>query len=311
MKQQGFVLVSMLIIVMVVAGIVAGLYWQQGVMFKRAQLLQSQTQALVVADGLIDWVKWGLDQDNRHSDYDGLDEMWARPVPPLPFAHGEVGGSLEDVQGRINVNNVADAAQGAFWAQVITRLAEAQDVSVSVAALQDWLDADADPRPDGAEVETYAVLQPPYRPPDGRVVSVQELTAVQGWSEKTVDVLTPFMVALPSVTTVNVNTASPPVLQAMLPELRDQALQMWLERRKMHPARKKEDFYRFLAQQLHQPMPSLKKKLPEWAIGVKSHYFRLHGRMRYGDLSVGIGALLQRSMGQTRVLMHWLEGVAQ
>ncbi len=307
MKQRGFVLISMLIVVAVVAGIVAGLYWQQGVLFRRAQLLQAQTQALAVADGLIDWVKWGLDEDARHSAHDGLDELWARPMPPLPFAQGEVGGWLDDAQGRINVNNVADAAQGRFWAQVLTRLAQAQGVSISVAALQDWLDADAEPRSGGAETDDYAVLEPSYRPPDGRIITVQALAAVQGWSNQAVETLAPFLTALPTVTAVNVNTASATVLQALLPTLQGAALQAWLARRKTQPAHRKDDFYRFVAGQLNQPLESLKKALPEWAIIVKSEYFRLHGHLRYGDISQGIGALFQRTKGRTRVVMHWLE----
>lgn len=46
----------------------------------------------------------------------------------------------------------------------------------------DWLDADDEPRPNGAEIEYYQTLTPPYKPKNARLDSIEELLLVKGWS---------------------------------------------------------------------------------------------------------------------------------
>jgi hypothetical protein len=49
-----------------------------------------------------------------------------------------------------------------------------------IAAIRDWIDADSDIRPGGAESETYEALQPPYAAKNGPLESLDELLLVRG-----------------------------------------------------------------------------------------------------------------------------------
>jgi hypothetical protein len=49
-------------------------------------------------------------------------------------------------------------------------------------ALLDWMDADSQPRPLGAETEFYATLETPYQPRNGVPLTIEELLLVRGMS---------------------------------------------------------------------------------------------------------------------------------
>ena len=79
------------------------------------------------------------------------------------------------------------------------------------------LDADNDPQPNGgAEDEYYMSLQPPYLAANRLMTDVSELALVRGFNDQVRERLNPFVSALPANTAVNVNTASPEVLSAVI-----------------------------------------------------------------------------------------------
>jgi len=86
--------------------------------------------------------------------------------------------------------------------------------------LLDWIDADIDATfPDGAEDDIYLLETPPYRAANRPLVSTSELRLVKGYSAEIIALLEPYITALPEPTALNVNTASPLVLQALHADL--------------------------------------------------------------------------------------------
>ncbi|HEX7720416.1 MAG TPA: type II secretion system protein GspK, partial [Woeseiaceae bacterium] len=80
----------------------------------------------------------------------------------------------------------------------------------------DWLDANRDAAfPDGAEDPIYTGLVPPYRSANQTVTSISELAAIDGMDKESFDRLAPHITALPGRTDINVNTATPAVLQSL------------------------------------------------------------------------------------------------
>ena len=83
--------------------------------------------------------------------------------------------------------------------------------------LVDWIDADSEPQPQGgAEDEFYLALQPPYLAANRPLTDLAELAFVRGFDDDVRARLRPFVTALPAFTAVNVNTAPPEVLAAII-----------------------------------------------------------------------------------------------
>src|SRR5205085_7807797 len=83
-------------------------------------------------------------------------------------------------------------------------------------AVVDWIDADDDASPGGAESAYYLSLKRPYAAANQRMRQVEELYRIRGFDAKTVARLRPYVTALPERTKVNANTASELVLAAFL-----------------------------------------------------------------------------------------------
>ena len=88
----------------------------------------------------------------------------------------------------------------------LLRLLELPPVLAST--LADWLDADSETSPDGAEDAYYLTLSPPYRSANRPLSDVDDLLRVRGFDAAVVERLRAHVTALPGYDRVNVNTAS-------------------------------------------------------------------------------------------------------
>ncbi len=85
---------------------------------------------------------------------------------------------LENESAKLNVNTLL--APGAEE-QAASRLLAIGGMTPEIAdAILDWLDADENPRPYGAEFEEYQQLTPPYEPRNGPIADLDELLYVRG-----------------------------------------------------------------------------------------------------------------------------------
>jgi general secretion pathway protein K len=177
------------------------LAWDNALDMRRTMTLLYRDQAVHVAMGGESWVQSILRDDLSETDTDHLGEIWASELPGLPVqsdvVQGELFGSIEDLQGRFNVNNLID-----------------QNGEVGIAA--DWLDANQEAGfPDGAEDAIYTGFIPAYRTPNLPITNATEFAALEGVDKASYDILAPHIVALPGRTGINVNTATPAVLQSL------------------------------------------------------------------------------------------------
>ena len=111
---------------------------------------QVQAQSLALAG--VQWARQIPCGTTRAQALDFLGEPWSYPLPPTPIANGSIEGRIEDAQGRLNVNNlVQDGAAGEMermrFAQLFARKGACRDRSRET--LADWIDADAQRRPNG------------------------------------------------------------------------------------------------------------------------------------------------------------------
>jgi general secretion pathway protein K len=83
--------------------------------------------------------------------------------------------------------------------------------------IADWIDSDIQPNfPDGAEDPTYTGLTPAYRTANMPLTRASELLAIADFGLDRYRKLEPFVTALPLGTTINLCTASPELLDALV-----------------------------------------------------------------------------------------------
>lgn len=220
-RERGVALLIAMLVLAVAAGIGGTILWDRSLAVHRSALLSAQTQAYEYDLGAESWVEQILRRDAGKPATLGSD--WAQRLPPLPVQGGALVGSVEDLQGRFNLNTLVNS-QGkedtvAFAA--FQRLFAALNINPCLAnAVLDWEDPNDIPRPDcGAETNYYGTLDPPYGPANAPFVSTTTLLLIKGITPKIYAALAPYVTALPVATPININTAPAPVLAAVVPDL--------------------------------------------------------------------------------------------
>lgn len=226
-RQRGIALVTAVLVVTLAAITATAVLTSASLAIHRTQNLQESELGWWYVDGVESWVRTILQRDAEMNRYDSLRDIWAMPVDFLPVDEGGLRGAIVDLQGRYNLNNLGVADPQAYQQQltVFTRLFELAtggdeyQARGIAAAIRDYVDADSEPSgTEGGEDADYLGLDPPRRVPNRPMASVSELLAVRGMTPQVYAKLAPHICALPSATTVNVNTATPLLLQAMTPQ---------------------------------------------------------------------------------------------
>jgi general secretion pathway protein K len=154
--------------------------------------------------------------------HDGLDEPWAQPYPPVPLGGGIAQVSIVDEARKIDINLLINPRTGQpnpVYTAMLERLFTNVGVSPAlVPAIVDWIDPDSIESPGGAESDYYLRLIPPYEPRNGPMPTIGDLRMIRGVDDATFAVLRQFLTAAPEPR-VNINTASPEVIAALLPQL--------------------------------------------------------------------------------------------
>ena len=229
--QRGVALITALLISALVTVAAVAMASRQQLDVRRTGNMLEADQAYMYALAGEAWVLQVLRQDRQTTQIDTLNEEWAFKIPPLPVEGGMVSGSVEDLQGRFNLNNLIDVsnAQNSDQNRILQRIFAQvslveKDVQLSpfmTNRITDWIDPNLNSLADGAEDLNYLGLDVPYRVANRLMASPSELAAVAGFSLTDVAALAPFVTTLPlvagatSATQVNVNTAPEMVLMSL------------------------------------------------------------------------------------------------
>jgi general secretion pathway protein K len=257
--------------------------WSHTVLHRRDQV---QAQALAVAG--VQWGRQILYDDAQRSPIDHLREPWAMALPAIPLDNGEVRGAIVDAQARLNVNALGEDGAGADIAQArIARLLAQRGGPVgAIAAIGDWIDHDSVVRDGGAEDAFYAARRAPGLAANAQLLRVAELAEVKGVSPSALAAVAPFLTALPAGTPVNVNTAPPEVLAAIVDKLSGDELATLLAARARNP-------FNNLAE-LRAQLPAGAVLAGEESLAVKSDYFYVTIEAQQGATRARARALLHR-----------------
>jgi len=308
-KQRGVALLMVLIVITTLSALLYPLWQAQRMAMVRAQASQAQLQAWAVLISTQDWVKSALKFDAQQSKTDSLQELWAQPMPPMPFDGGTIGGWLEDAQGRLNVNRLAnpDPVQRAQALEQFNRLCQVLTLECPFwSAVADWVDSDDIPSTGGAETATYLSMQPARRAANQPIVTVEELQAVQGVSPIILQRLTPYLIALPQDFPVNINTAKMPVMMALAPWMTEDQAKLVTARQQTSPFESLMQVSELLRKNSVQDA-EINLLVNERQLSVATQHFLLHAQADYGGRRWQAGALIKRDAGRSQVLSRWLE----
>jgi len=288
-RQQGVAIVLAMGVVALAALAATAMMVSQSTWSRQVELTAGHGQAQLLIRAGLDWARAVLSDDRRASNVDYLGEPWALRLPPVPVEGGSLAGHIEDQQGKFNLNNLlkngkVNLAQLAHFRRLLSILALPPALA---GALADWIDADSEPQPqDGAEDAYYLLLQPPYLAANRPLIDVAELALVRGFDDNVRAQLRPFVTALPRFTAVNVNTASPEVLAAVVEGLGlDGARAVVAQRERTTYFRNFSDFF-------NQLPPGL--IVPTENISVSSDYFIATTQIIIGGAQARGSALLSR-----------------
>jgi len=215
--QSGVALVTAVMIVAIAAAIAVQIAFAHQIWFRQMENVADRDATDWLRRGALHWASLALLEDAAQNSTDDLSESWAMGLPTLPVEGGSIRVSIEDAQGRFNLNSVVNQAS----LQVLSRLLQVLRLDPMIAnAVLDWIDPDDLVSPGGAEDVDYLNFNPPYRAANRPMASVEELRLVRGFDAKTVAALLPYVTVLPLATNdINVNTAPPEVLAALVPGL--------------------------------------------------------------------------------------------
>lgn len=127
--------------------------------------------------------------------YDALNEIWAEPGSLTSFNDDIVSMTIVDEYSKLNLNAlIFETTSGDQVGEVVhevlkNAISEVFTVELGFEddptdVILDWLDADDDPRPNGAESDYYERLDPPFSCKNGPMDSIEELLLLPGISPK-------------------------------------------------------------------------------------------------------------------------------
>ena len=298
--QRGVALVTALMVVSVATVAAVAFATRLQVDIRRTSNVLDGDQAMLYALGAEAWAAQILARDRAEANVDHLGEDWATLPPPFSVEGGAVGARIEDLQARLNLNNLVaegDAAEAA--SKELGRLLETLELDTGLAdAIADWSDSDLDVRlPDGAEDDEYLTYDPPYRTGNVPMWSPSELRLVKGVTPETFDKLAAFVTALPETTPINVNTAGATVLTAVAEGITEGDAESIVSDRGETGFQTVDDFLQH---------PALSgREVSTSGVSVASEWFAVYSQAEIGRGRATLFSILHRSpSGQIKVVMR-------
>lgn len=222
--QRGVAMIVAILLVALGTIIAATVAYENAMAARRSTATFAFDQSIMIAEGAEALAAFGIRQffqANPSNVYIG--QGWDKPVGPMEVVPGVMlEASLEDMQGRLNINNLVkkDGTPDPVYVAAFTKLLQLVGLETKWAPmLVDWIDVDIVPQNiDGAEDSVYMGQTPPYRAPNRYITSTSELLALPGFGRDRYLALAPYIAALPFGTKINVCTAKDKVLDAFLAE---------------------------------------------------------------------------------------------
>lgn len=237
-QQRGIALIMVLVILALATIIATQLISMRNMFSYRTQNVLLAENAWGYAVGAENLAKIALHQALKNEDLVHLGQPWASQSVVFPIDGGQLTASLKDMRACFNINMLATVtgksneddnqrnASRTFTGQRIfvkllqnlpIELTNLPDYEALSSRLRDWIDADQIPSGfEGREDEEYSGYIQPYRSAGQLMVSVSEIRTVSGFEPELVELILPYLCAIPNQQDITINVNTIPVDQ---PEL--------------------------------------------------------------------------------------------
>lgn len=297
--QRGIALITVLLVVALAATLAASVLWRQQVATRDVENQRLATQTMWAERAAVEWARALLRAQSATSTVTVTGQTWSAPVsdvqlgdflPPAAaalnaeLARAWISGHVEDAQARFNLTNlVMRGAPGKPWQVngngVLAYRRLLGELSLDPALAQRTADYMLRSLHDAAGPDGWPL----------QLVTADDLARIPGYDARAIAALAPVVTVLPDLTSINVNTASEPVLVAAIPTLSRSQAQRLVERRATAYFVNTGDVANTLA-----PLQS-NATLPEGALaGVDSGYFVVHCRIHSARVNARIDTLIAR-----------------
>ncbi len=223
-RQRGMALLVAILLVALGTILAATIAYENAMTARRGAATFAFDETLVISEGAEALAAYGLRAVKKADPTTtNLTQAWAQPVGPLEIVPDVMlDATLEDVQGRFNINSLVKddgsgmpdpVAQAAFinLLQIVGLEPKWADFVI------DWIDPSfTTSTPDGAEDSVYMGQNPPYVMPHKYITSTTELLALPEFGRDRYMKLAPYITALPPGVKVNICTAPGAVLDAFM-----------------------------------------------------------------------------------------------
>lgn len=302
-KQKGVALMLVILVFSLVTILAAGIYKRQKLFIYSSGSVLSTAQAYQYALGsetygrrllLADW------EDDKESNefVDDLSEIENAILLPVDGAVLEA--QFNDLHGKLNLNDLVyvDGVPNDVMAERFKRLLSRLGLDeIKYQRIQDWIDNNQDATGiEGYEDGEYLSLDPPYRTGGQVFVNVSELLLIGGVTREDYQTLLPHISALPQGRAfINLNTATPEVLQSLVENLPDNVADELAEAAKETPWTSVEEFTKD---------PQLKGlKIDSTYLSVASNFYEVATRITLSERKVRLRSLLYRDSGDGSVIL--------
>lgn len=186
----GVVLINVLVILSIASIVVFLMLTSQDVSLRRAQSMAAATAADALARGAEASAVTALRRDMINApDTDNYAEPWAQVAQQdAGLSTGRFSVTIRDAQAKLNLTRLAGGAQ--VEVEALLRVLAELEIS----------------RADGARIATEIAGRP----------GLKNLSDLRSISPETVNALSPYVDFLPATATINLNTAAPLLLRAVL-----------------------------------------------------------------------------------------------
>jgi len=235
--ERGFVLLNALLLVAAFAAAAVYVLGRAESARLRQAELQGAGQLRLYLDGFETLALSLLRRDQRGGAVDALTDSWAATIDTVEVDRGLLSGRISDLQGRFNVNwlaNSEDLGAEAGFVRLLARLGLPSQLANEITGFV---------RPGGpGDSSGYGRLTPPIRPQGGPVLLLEQLQDIPALQPRHYARLQPYLAALPSDSLLNLNTVPVEVLTSLLPGANAASLEQVLLSRRQRPFTSVEDF---------------------------------------------------------------------
>lgn len=214
--QQGMALLTVLLLVVAIVVVAGSMLASQKLSIRQTSLVLDNNQnrqnlqsGLVIAKSIIE-------QEQQTNDHDGMEDAWAKPMPSIELGGQRLQIHLNDASGRFNLNNLYQDGQvnDLAYASLKSLLSNLGLETNIAREILDFQDTDASVYGDGGDEQVvYAdggnFANQPF-------VSIEQLLALPSMDMVSYQRLRPFVSVSPKFLPINVNTADPLLISAVL-----------------------------------------------------------------------------------------------